>query len=73
MLIKKKRCINLLSKGPKCCPTAIGNLNLKSHLRQFTRKLKCQEKFWGIEFEANSLLKSKTFYYPTNPSQELNS
>ena len=42
---------NLLSKGPKFCPIAKGNnLNLKSDLREFTRKLKCPEKFWGIEF-----------------------
>ena len=45
--------INLLSKGPKFCPTAKGNnLNLKSDLREFTRKLKCREKVWGIKFEA---------------------
>ena len=46
-------------------------IRLKSDLREFTRKLKCREKFWGIEFEDNSLLKSKTFYNPTNPSPEL--
>ena len=63
--------INLLSKGTKFCPTPKGNnLNLKSNLREFTRKLKCREKVWGIKFEDNNLLKSKT-YNPTNPSQEL--
>ena len=64
--------VNLLSKGPKFCPTAKGsNLNLKSDLREFTRRLKCREKFWSTEFEDNSLLKSKTFHNPTKPSQEL--
>ena len=29
------------------------------------------KKFEGTEFEDNSLLKSKTFYNPTSPSQEL--
>ena len=48
------------------------NLNLKSDQREFKRKLKYQEKFWGIEFEDNSLFKSKRFYNSTNPSQELN-
>ena len=64
--------VNLFSNWPKFCPTAKGNsLNLKSDLREFTQKLKCPEKFWGIEFEDNGLLKSRTFYNPTNPSQEL--
>ena len=65
--------INLLSKGSKSCLTVKGNnVNLKSDLREFKRKLKCREKFCGIEFENSSLLKSKTFYNSINPSQELN-
>ena len=53
-------------KGPKFCVPAKGsNSNLKSDLREFTWKLKCQEKFWGIEFKDN------IFYNPTNPCQEL--
>ena len=64
--------INLLSKGPKFFPTAKGsNLNLKSDFKEFTRKSKCREKFCGIDFEDKSLLKRKTFYNPSNPSQEL--
>ena len=64
--------VNLLTKEPKLWPTAKGrNLNLKSDWRKFSRKLKYREKFGGIEFQDNSLLKSKTFYDATNPSQEL--
>ena len=68
----RKAHVNLLSKEPKFCPTAKGiNLNLKPDLRKLTQNLKCPEKFWGMEYEENSLLKSKTFYNPTNAIQEL--
>ena len=46
-------------------------MNVKADLNEFTRKLKCREKFWNIEYEDESLLKSKSFYNPNNPSQEL--
>ena len=44
--------VNLLSKRPKFCPTTKGsNLNLKSDFKEFTRKLKCLEKFWILNLK----------------------
>ena len=64
--------INLLSKRPKFFPTVSrSNLNLKSDSKELTRKLKCREKFWNIEFEDDSLWKTNIFYNPANPSQKL--
>ena len=53
------------------CLTAKGsNLNLNPDLKAFTRKLKCREKIWNIEFKDNNLLKSNTFCNLTNSSRE---
>ena len=50
-----------LTKEPKFCPTTKGNvLDIKSDTKKFTRKLKLRERFWGIEYDDETLVKSKS-------------
>ena len=51
----------LLLKGPKFCPTTKGNVfDIKYDTKEFTRKLKLRERFLGIEYNDESLVKSKS-------------
>ena len=53
--------ISLLTKGPKFCPTTKGNVfDIKSDTKGFTRKLKLRERFRGIEYNDESLVKRKS-------------
>ena len=53
--------ILLLTKGPKFCPTTKGNVfDIKSDFKELTRKLKLRERFWGIEYDDEILVKSKS-------------
>ena len=48
-------------KGPKFCPTTKGNVfDIKFDSKEFTRKLKLRERFLGIEYNDESLVKSKS-------------
>ena len=49
--------ISLLCKGPKFCPTTSGNfMQMKADTKEFTRKLKLQERFADCDFEDESLV-----------------
>ena len=51
----------MLTKGPKFCPTTKGNVfGIKTDTKEFTRKLKLREKFLGIKYNDESLVKSKS-------------
>ena len=51
----------MLLKGPKFCPTTKGNVfDIKFDSKEFTRKLKLRERFLGIEYNDESLVKSKS-------------
>ena len=53
--------ILLLTKRPKFRPTTKGNvLDIKSGTKEVTRKLKMRERFWGIEYGDERLVKSKS-------------
>ena len=53
--------ISLLTKGPKFCPTTKGNVfDIKSDTKEFTRKLNLRERFWGIKYDDESLVKSNS-------------
>ena len=53
--------ISLLTKWPKFCPTTKGNaFDIKSDTKEFTRKLKLRERVWWIEYDDESLVKSKS-------------
>ena len=53
--------VSLFTKGPKFCPTTKGNVfDVKFDTKEFTRKVKLRERFWGIENDDESLVKSKS-------------
>ena len=53
--------ILLLTKRLKFRPTTKGNvLDIKSDTKEVTRKLKMRERFWGIEYGDERLVKSKS-------------
>ena len=53
--------ILLLTKRPTFRPTTKGNvLDIKSDTKEVTRKLKMRERFWGIEYGDERLVKSKS-------------
>ena len=50
--------ISFLTKEPKFCPTTKENVfGIKSDTKEFTRKLKLREKFWGIEYNDETSVK----------------
>ena len=64
--------ISLSTKEPKFCPTTKGNVfDIKSDTKEFTRKLKLRERFWGIEYNDESLVKSKSNINVNTAIQEL--
>ena len=53
--------ISFLTKEPKFRPTTKGNVfDIKPDAKEFTRKLKLREKFWGIEYDESSVKVSQT-------------
>ena len=64
--------ISLLTKRPTFCPTTKGNVfDIKSDTKEFTRKLKLREIFWGMEYNDESLVKSKSNLNVNTAIQEL--
>ena len=64
--------IKLLSKGPKFCPVTKGNyLDIKTDIKDFTRKMKLQEHFKEESFTDNSYVKKKSIYTPQIKNTDL--
>ena len=63
---------SLLAKGPKFCPSTKGNyLDIKTDIKEFTRKLKLQEQFKDNQIIDNSYVKKKSTFTPQIKNTEL--
>ena len=64
--------ITLLSKGPKFCPTTKGSsLNIKTDIKEFTRKIQLQDQFKDNTITDNSYVKLKSSYTPQTKNKDL--